>query len=511
MILTSINLSIILILLGITTLSLSIWAFNKRELHSALEFSLFMFSVAIYAFGYALEISRTDIEGILKAIKFEYTGIPYISYFAVLFSYRYTSGKPLNRLLTNIMLIIPVTSTLLAYSVEYHTLLYINPHVDMNDFFPTLDFEKGIFYIIRIVYQQLISLICIIYLIFNLNKVSKVKRLQLWALIMAQLIPWIILIIYVCGFIPGNIDINPFSSFVVGIIFSIAILKLKLFKLIPFGRDIAIDSVDEAFILIDKKRVVLDFNSAATSLEFIHLERGHKLSSFTDFSKSLHQSIDENLQNFDFSYTSNSMDIFYYKVNIYNFKSSFNRDIGRVILINNVTDIKKLMKELEHRASYDYLTRLNNRRSIMELGSREVSICYRSKKPLSFIMVDIDRFKDINDTYGHKIGDQILILVSKSLKENLRDIDIIGRYGGEEFLIICPNTTEDEGFNTAERLRESIDNLNIKIEDNLINTTISLGLYTFNVDNEERLEKLIDRSDKALYRAKNSGRNRVSK
>lgn len=509
MIITSTFLSIILILIGAITICISFWAFNKRKLHGALEFALFMLSVSIYTFGYALEISHTDLPGILAAIKFEYTAIPYMGHFSALFSYKYASGKSLNKYLIGIMLIIPVLSTILVYTVEYHSLFYINPKVIDGKFFPVFSFDKGPIYLLRIFYQQFISLISIIYLFTKFLKSDRLKKAQLLALITAQLIPGILLIFYMNGLIPGGIDINPFSAFIVGTIFSIAILRFRLFEIIPHGREVALESIGEAFILIDKAGIVQDFNSAAKKLDFIDLKYGYILPLGNFFTKKINTAIKHNVTSFEYTYKSKYNFLSYYQINISNLNSSFNRIQGKTIIVNDITDVMSLMEKLEHRATYDYLTNLRNRGYIIESGIREIEISNRNSTPLSFIMVDIDNFKIINDTYGHKIGDKVLIEVANRLKSSLRNIDIIGRYGGEEFLIICPNTTKEDGISTAERLRKSIFDEVISVVNIKTDISCSFGVHTYSENIVTNIDKLIEKADRALYESKNSGRNRV--
>ncbi len=509
MTITSSFLSIILIILGAITISISFWAFNKRKLYGALEFAMFMLSVSIYTFGYALEISHADLPGILAAIKFEYTGIPFMGHFAVLFSYKYASGKSLNKFLIGIMLIIPVLSTILVYTVEYHSLFYINPKVIEGEFFPVLSFEMGPVYLLRIIFQQLISLISIIYLITKLFKCDRLKKAQLLALITAQLIPGIILVFYMFGLIPGGIDINPFSAFIVGTIFGIAILRFRLFEIIPHGREVALESMGEAFILIDKGGIVQDFNSAATKLGFIDLKYGYNLQLNNFFTMEINKAISNNLTSFEYTYKSQYNFLSYYKVNISNLNSSFNKIQGKAIIINDITDVMSLMEKLEHRATYDYLTNLRNRGFIIESGIREIEVANRNSTPLTFIMVDIDNFKSINDTYGHKIGDKVLIEVANRLKSISRAIDIIGRYGGEEFLIVCPTTTKEDGINTAERLRKSIFDTEITVVNIKINISCSFGVHTYSEKIQTNIDELIEKSDKALYDAKDRGKNMV--
>jgi diguanylate cyclase (GGDEF)-like protein len=145
---------------------------------------------------------------------------------------------------------------------------------------------------------------------------------------------------------------------------------------------------------------------------------------------------------------------------------------------------------------------------------QEVANAKRQQAPLCGIMTDIDFFKNVNDTYGHAVGDLVLKTIAKVIRGQLREYDIAGRYGGEEFSILLPFTEIHEAKMVAERLRCAIESktidiskVNPDIETKNINITISLGIYE--LKENDNVEDLIIKADKALYQAKNTGRNKV--
>lgn len=166
-------------------------------------------------------------------------------------------------------------------------------------------------------------------------------------------------------------------------------------------------------------------------------------------------------------------------------------------------------KKLEVMAMKDGLTGLYNHELIIDLFEKECIKAERNHESLAFLMIDIDFFKNINDTYGHNAGDQVLKRLSRILEENSRESDIIGRYGGEEFCIGLPNTEEEEAYGISERIREAVEE-NIFITDEAdISVTISIGCCLKKPENTSSCKDVIIQADKALYRAKNSGRNKV--
>ena len=170
--------------------------------------------------------------------------------------------------------------------------------------------------------------------------------------------------------------------------------------------------------------------------------------------------------------------------------------------------------EILKHATLDALTGFYNRRQLEERIKQEIASSLRQKTPLCAIMTDIDFFKRVNDTYGHACGDLILKTVSKVMRSQLREYDVAGRYGGEEFAILLPFTKIKEAKMVAERLRHSIEETIIDLTevnpdspDKNINVTISLGVYQFKSSDAE--EDLLKNADKALYEAKKTGRNKV--
>ena len=169
----------------------------------------------------------------------------------------------------------------------------------------------------------------------------------------------------------------------------------------------------------------------------------------------------------------------------------------------------RLFQEVQNLALTDPLTGLHNRRSIFELGRVEFMRAERMKRPFSCMMLDLDHFKQINDNYGHHVGDEILQEFSNRCRSAVREVDLVGRYGGEELIIIMPETDLTEALPVAERLRISICEQPVSISGQELCITVSIGVAQKD-ENTLRLETLVARADQAMYIAKHKGRNRVA-
>ena len=168
----------------------------------------------------------------------------------------------------------------------------------------------------------------------------------------------------------------------------------------------------------------------------------------------------------------------------------------------------RLFSEVQRLAITDPLTGLYNRRGFSEIAHREMERARRYKRPLSVVMLDIDHFKRVNDTYKHAVGDQVLRTLAERCRRRTREVDILGRYGGEEIVLLLPETDRVGALRAAEHLRRDVADEPFDTEVGPLNITISLGVAD-SIDSELDLDELIDRADDAMYAAKQSGRNRV--
>jgi len=171
-------------------------------------------------------------------------------------------------------------------------------------------------------------------------------------------------------------------------------------------------------------------------------------------------------------------------------------------------EIEVLYKEVERISLTDPLTELSNRRSFFTEGYRALQLAIRHQKKLSFAMLDIDFFKEVNDTYGHDFGDKVLIAIAKECKKKIRQTDFLARFGGEEFCFLFPETSLNGAALIAERIRYAISQLEFVGEKNSFSVTVSIGISKL-LDSNDNIENMLKRSDNCLYKAKEAGRNSV--
>lgn len=174
-------------------------------------------------------------------------------------------------------------------------------------------------------------------------------------------------------------------------------------------------------------------------------------------------------------------------------------------LIEQQREFQTLTRSLQQQADHDGLTGLYNRQKFNALCAAEIARGKRYGTPLALIMFDIDRFKNVNDTYGHLVGDEVLIETARTVEARMRELDTLARWGGEEFMILAPHTDLDHALNLAEQVRSVIDE---HVFPTVGRMTCSLGVSA--LAQHDTVDRLIYRADAALYLAKRNGRNRVA-
>ena len=191
------------------------------------------------------------------------------------------------------------------------------------------------------------------------------------------------------------------------------------------------------------------------------------------------------------------------QVKLFSIESDFTKKLAR----NKQIELEAVMIQASEVSQIDALTFLVNRRMIVRELQNEVLRVERYNSPLSISVVDIDHFKNVNDTYGHLVGDGALRQVAYQLRDHIRHPDMAGRYGGEEFLILLPNSDSNAAAEQAARLCKQVRETGIQVENHTLNITISIGIAQFR-NGEDTWESLLKRADNAMYEAKNSGRDR---
>ncbi|OGI56983.1 MAG: hypothetical protein A2V58_07060 [Candidatus Muproteobacteria bacterium RBG_19FT_COMBO_61_10] len=178
-------------------------------------------------------------------------------------------------------------------------------------------------------------------------------------------------------------------------------------------------------------------------------------------------------------------------------------------LARNIRELEESKKALAELATTDSLTKLKNRRLFYSQAEQNLSACRRYGKDMSLLLIDIDHFKKVNDTFGHHAGDEVLVKVARLLARMVRAVDTVARFGGEEFAILMPETNRLGAAVLGERIRAAIGREQIVVDGRHIPVTVSIGISTLAAEDIESIDQMLNIADQRLYLAKNGGRNRI--
>ena len=508
---------VLIIGLGLSAV-LSVYLASYAQLHAkvigAREINILLLCVTVYSLGYIIEISYSSIDKILMAINLEYMGLALLPSMLMIFALHIVHGKPVSKGVVAGLFVIPGITLLIVFTQRYHSLFYIDPHVDYSGLFPALSFKRGLWYYVYHVFQQISAFSAIGLLVRHALRQEKRKRTQTITLAVGALVPVLSGTLYYFGFVPYHLDVGPFSFTITGVIFAIAVFKMGFLELVPAARELAMDAINDALIVVDGDNYVQDFNQAALKLPGIgNMNIGAYLMDGNSIGKYLQPLLGQKAEQVEFSIKTKDTGKRWYQARAYQVRNHQNQIYGMAILIQDVTEAARLLKKLSFQANVDGLTGILNRRELMQQCEKEIEVSYKSDVPLGVILIDLDHFKKINDTYGHVVGDEVLKSVVTCLRSGLRSIDILGRYGGEEFLILLPGVDVNNLFIVAERLRKGIQDHDFLIDGIKVKLTASFGIHIYEpnmADTEKSIEKMLVAADRALYKAKADGRNQIA-
>lgn len=500
---------ILVLVAGFLSLFLSIYTHIKaKESPGARYFVIMTFLSSIFAFSYALELTAPTFKSSLFWLKIEYIPMPFIPAFILLMCIDYVGykGKYWFKL---ILLIIPLITIFMVATNERHHLYHKSITLREDIPFPILQIESGPFFYLHAIYLFLCIMFGVILLLLHMKKVVPGFRKPIIMMILGLTIPIAANYFYINGLSPYGIDLGPISMSIGFVFCGASLIHFQIFNVIPIARDSVFEQIKDGVIVLNPYQVVVDFNKAMEQI-------------FTGFSaQSVGKSIDDLLkenqtlisiftkeQDSDVQIT-NAGQINHYHIQFSPIIKNSNT-VGKIVTFTNITERVDLQNRLTHLASMDGLTNVYNRTFFFSHASETIS-SMNKKDEFCILMFDIDHFKHINDSYGHEAGDTVLIEIVKVVKSSLRSTDVIGRYGGEEFILFLPHTNLEDARKLANHVRLNIAESNIQIENEFITVTSSFGLAHSNVHENTKyiLKKLTKEADQALYYAKNAGRNNV--
>ena len=483
------------------------FAFTRTDQNSARYFAAMAVALLFYTLGYFLEITAELPSEAMLALCMENVGIPLLAPFFLLMTMAFFRPQLLRPWMMIATLFYGGLMFFVVLTNEIHWLYYSSIEMFYNGSFYVAHLGKGPLYVLQQMISTFFMIVAYVLLIKRLMHGSAKLRSQIILFIMGSLFGFITNLVNFTGIFPSDIDRTPFALNIGLIFFALIIYNYKLLDIVPAAFRAAAEQTDDAMVVLDCEWGFVHCNEKAYEL----------LPVLKDFSGT-EGVVGAQWWPKELSGQSNGSVVFsientvtgketLQRANISSIYSKRGVIIGILILLRDITQTTNMMSKLEELAMTDSLTGAFNRHYFMTMLEQQVALAKRHQLLLGILIMDIDNFKKVNDTYGHLAGDCALRQIVQAVTQQLRNDDVIARYGGEEFVILSVGKTADDLKMFAERLLIAVESESIEYEEHTIRVTASFGAVM--VLPGQTYNDAMEAADKALYIAKNSGRNRV--
>lgn len=502
-----------LIASGALCLVLVFLALRRSSSPMALAFAGLMASAALYAVGSGFEIAQTTLSRIASCLNIEYLGIAFAPAFFFITAAQNT-GKAhwLRRPVPTVLFGLAFLTFFMKISDPLHHLYYRRMVLNTSGPFPVARIVGGPYYWFNVGVAYTLILAGVLLFLRYLFVAGQTHRLRAAALLTAGIVPWISNGIYLLGLSPWGIDLTPLGFTVSGPLFGWAIFKLGAISLVPVAREAVVWAMGDAVLVFDAEDRLVDFNKTGRDLlgglrsADVGRQASELLGPYPGLVSQLTKGSPDELK-FDVVGERGGR-IFASRLSPV--RDSRNVLIGKTLILRDITDQERLVQRLEEQARTDWLTGTMNRRHFIETARVEVARARRYRRPLSLIILDIDRFKQLNDNYGHEFGDIALRQVADACARCLRSPDTLARFGGDEFVFLLPEATPEGAAAIAERLRLCIAGERVAYLGEGVRLTVTLGVAGVEDGGQADIDSLMKRADEALYHGKEAGRDRVA-
>jgi diguanylate cyclase (GGDEF)-like protein/PAS domain S-box-containing protein len=523
--------AILSILSAIVTWISSIAA-RRQSGPGSLLLSLLLLSMTMWSGFYSTRWMNLSLDSKLFWFNLMYIGVSGLPTLFLLFVLAFTHNEAwLTKRNVLLVLIQPILSTVLFWTNDYHHFFYLSLNIVQENGFLALDFVRGPWYLINIVYSYTIIGAAILVLSQSAFRWSPLYLNQYRLILLGSLLPWAGSAYSEFYFREWHgLDLAPLMFGLSGIIYVFAIFRTHFMNLIPIARSHLIEHMRDGILVLDLQNRIADINPAMEN--FIE----GKISSYIGknafeifqpwmekadlFLEKTETRLELKVPNDPSRYLDLQITPLYDRRQLMNGHLLVFRDITerkqvekRLRYVNDrlqaqLIEIGLLQSKLREQAIRDPLTDIFNRRYLEETLERELSRAARENYPVCVIMVDLDHFKRVNDTYSHEAGDLVLKAIARTLAEHSRRGDFACRYGGEEFVVVLPNLTLETAYGRAEDLRTSLHQLRVPYENYHLSVTISMGIACF-PENGQTRAAILRAADQAMYAAKEAGRDHI--
>lgn len=459
---------------------------------------------SVWSISYAIEllVPGQDSKLIASNVAFMAIAALPVAWLSMVLSF-IGQGRKFSRLLPY-LLVIPILTMIILWTNPWHHLFYQRIYINYDGAFPVLKSDYGLWFWVHVIYSYALFAVAAAFLIGMMARTSRRYISQPLTLLIGMFIPLIWNVLYVNKLVPfTRLDLTPYLYSLSGIVFWIGLVYGRLFDVRPIARDVVMDAMNDVVIVVDYRDRVVDLNQSARSV-FGWPADDDLISRpveqvFAGWPMVIRMLRTRGANMVELVIPRNERQ-FYYQVSLVPLHDSHGNPLGRMLILHDITDRKRMEEELRRLSVTDPLTELSNRRKFFNMLENEFARARRYRSVYCLIMLDLDRYKSINDRFSHMVGDEALRLAAQAIRKTARQTDLTARYGGDEFVLLLPNTQIEGAVQLAERLREAIHQCQLSVGENL---AASAGVAEYDPDDQSS-EDLLARVDKALYRAKDS-------
>jgi diguanylate cyclase (GGDEF)-like protein/PAS domain S-box-containing protein len=522
--------SVVLAISALITLAVFFIA-RRRTAPGSLALSGMLLGMFIWGFSYALSWAFIPLEYKFFWLRVMFIGVVIVPGLFLIFTLRITHRDHLLTFRNYILLFIePFIITLIVWFAP--NLMFESIELVYKDGLVFLQIVRGAAFWVSTAYSYAVILLSFYLLVSSYRHANAVFKRQYLLILIGSIIPFALsFLTQIFSTTFSDLDMSAIAFGMCGVVYAYAFIRYQLMDLVPIARSRLIENMSDGVLVLDSQGRIVDVNPAmknfldADPTSFLGRNVSEALNIWTESTEHLFHGLETRTELRLPNKTSRYLDL---RVTpLYN---TDQRLSGRLIIFRDITDRKEVEKDLRYamdrmqtqlieigllqsqlreQAIRDALTNLFNRRYLEETLERELARAAREVYPLCIVMLDIDHFKNVNDTYGHEAGDLVLKTLAETVMRQSRQGDFVCRFGGEEFILVMPNISIGVAKERAQSLHKSISSLYIPFGRFNLNITVSMGISCFPVHGENK-EDLLRAADRALYAAKRAGRNQLA-
>ena len=488
---------------------LVVFVVTRLDRSRTVGLALLCMALLIYTLGYFVELLAFTPEAALTALKIENFGIPLIAPFYLITTINLFSHAKFKLWYVGAIFGYGLVIFGMVITNEAHMMYYTSIDMVPAGQFYVAQLERGPLSML----PQIVSVLSMLvsYVIMAMRGMNGPRKLrqQMMYFVAGSFIGVSVNLVQISSLSEAGLDITPFALAVGLMVFSISLVRDGLLDVVGYALNTAVETMEDAFIVVDHDGDFLYCNQRAKTLfpQLGMFQGTESIYSVDNWPEAEGLRLLQEEGQASFEQRDEEGNTRYYEAILRKIRSSGGMVSGWSVAVRDMTDAIQMIRQLEEQAATDPLTGALNRRQLFSVAKRELEAASRQNRTTAMMLFDLDHFKRINDTHGHNAGDKVLQETARVIQLELRVYDILGRVGGEEFVIFTQSSGEEQLIRFANRLREKLESLTVVYEGENIRYTASFGIVE--IPPGGNFDTALHAADMAMYQAKEEGRNCV--